>query len=67
MTAVKEVGDLPQVPELLTIAEAADIFRCSKSSIYEWMRRGELRALRIGGRTLIPRSEIDRRIAEALA
>lgn len=67
MTAVKESGSLPQVPELLTIAETADVFRCSKSSIYAWMAAGELRALRIGGRTLIPRSEIDRRIGEALA
>jgi excisionase family DNA binding protein len=55
-----------QLPELLTISETAEVFRCSRSTVYAWMQEGRLKALKIGGRTLIPRRVVDELIASAL-
>ncbi len=37
----------------------------SRSTVYELIKNGELRAVHIGGRTLIPASEAKRLIGEA--
>lgn len=44
-------------------AEVATVFGVSRSSIYEAIRRGELRSVRLGGRRLIPVAEIRRVLA----
>ncbi len=49
-------------PEAHTIREAADRLRCSQSHIFKLIERGHLRRVRIGGRSLIPASEVDRLI-----
>lgn len=43
-----------------SIAEAADALRCSRSHINALIARGDLRRVKVGSRTLIPASEIDR-------
>jgi excisionase family DNA binding protein len=51
---------------LLTIPEAIEHLRIGPSHLYKLMTGGTIRPLRLGSRTLIPRAEIRRLIAEAL-
>lgn len=46
--------------ELLTVSQAADTLSASSQTIRNWIRAEQLRAIRIGNRFLIPRSEVDR-------
>jgi excisionase family DNA binding protein len=42
---------LPRMrPQLLTMEEAADVLNVSASQMYALLRRGEIRALQLGGR-----------------
>jgi excisionase family DNA binding protein len=50
--------------ELLTASQAADALSASSQSIRNWIRSGRLRAVRIGNRFLIPRSEVDRMLGD---
>ena len=43
----------------VTVEEAAQILGISRSSAYECVRRGELRALRLGRRLVVPRSALE--------
>ena len=42
----------------MTVSEAARVLGISRSSAYECVRRGELRAVRLGRRLVVPRSAI---------
>jgi excisionase family DNA binding protein len=46
--------------ELLTASQAAEALMASSQTIRNWIRADQLRAVRIGNRFLIPRSEIER-------
>ena len=62
-------NELPRVApsnRLFTIPEALQALRIGKSSFYKLTARGEIRTLRLGGRTLVPEREIDRLISAAL-
>lgn len=50
-------------PLALTIAEAAEASRMSRSSIYEALKNQTLRGVKAGRRTLIPTVELERFIA----
>jgi excisionase family DNA binding protein len=52
-----------QKPRAHTVREACDLLRISRSHLYALAKRGELRLVRIGGRTLVPESEIERILA----
>ena len=52
---------------LLTIIEAAQRLRSSRSTVYELMATRELRSLHVNRRRFIPASEVDRFIAARLA
>jgi len=41
-------------------AEAARTIGCGRTTIYELIKQGRLRVVKIGVRTIIPRTEIDR-------
>ena len=47
-------------PAAYSIEEAADQLRVSRSQIYALIRRGLMRKVKIGGRTVIPASEVAR-------
>lgn len=55
---VKERHDVPQDQLMFTLAEACAIARVGRSSIYGAVRRGELRVVKIGGRTLVRGSDL---------
>ena len=53
------------VPRFLTPAEAARILRRTTRTLRRWEAEGLLHAVRVaGGQPLIPRSELERLIAE---
>jgi excisionase family DNA binding protein len=45
---------------ILTVSEAADLLRLSRSFAYELVARGELPSVRLGRRIVIPRAAIER-------
>lgn len=51
----------------LTIAEAARHARISRSTLYKFMARGDLRPRKLGARTLLARQELDRLIEAGVA
>lgn len=51
--------------ELLTVHEVAEVFKCSPSSVYELINRGELKGLKLG-RIKVPYFEIDRFLRDNL-
>jgi excisionase family DNA binding protein len=46
--------------ELLTVSQAAEAFSATSQTIRNWIRGDRVRAVRIGNRFLIPRSEVER-------
>ena len=40
--------------------EAAEFLGIGYATLYRWIKSGKIRAIKLGGRTLIPASEIDR-------
>lgn len=52
---------------MLTVAETAELLRCSESLIYAQLRDGRLRGVKVGRRRLIPMREIDRLISGDIA
>lgn len=46
--------------KLLTIPEVAEILRLSKPSVYRLMASGQLKSVKVGGRTLFKESELER-------
>lgn len=50
-------------PIAVTVPKAVSLSGCSRSSIYEAMKRGELAAIKAGRRTLIPFKELENYLA----
>jgi len=50
---------LAELPELLKPGEAASWLGCGKGTVYELVRRGDLRAVRLGRLLRIPRSGLE--------
>jgi excisionase family DNA binding protein len=57
---------LDDLPLVLDADETARALRISKWSVYESVRRGEIRALRLGRTLRIPRGELIRLLGEPL-
>jgi excisionase family DNA binding protein len=47
----------------MTVEEAAEVLGISRTSAYECVRRGELRAIRLGRRLVVPRLVVDQLLA----
>jgi excisionase family DNA binding protein len=57
------MGEVGQ-PLLLTIAEAAELLRCSERQIYYLIARADLPVMKLGARTRIPRVALERWVEE---
>ncbi len=51
-------------PMALSVAEAARVLRVSRTTLYRLAWRGMIRFVKLGGRTLIPMSEVRRLMGE---
>ena len=51
-------------PLALSVAEAARVLRVSRTTLYRMAWRGMIRFVKLGGRTIIPMSEIRRLLGE---
>jgi excisionase family DNA binding protein len=47
-------------PELLTVAQVAEVCNATNQTIRNWIKNGSLHGVRIGNRFLIAREEVDR-------
>lgn len=60
----KTDGGDPAKPRARRINDAVKALGICRATIYVMAKRGELRLVRVGGRTLVPESEIDRLLGE---
>ena len=51
---------------LMTNAEAAQTLRVSKSTINQWLCKGKLKKVKIGGKTFLNRNEVEGILIEAI-
>lgn len=51
------------VSKTMTVEEAAVVLGISRTTAYECVRRGELRAVRLGRRLVVPRLVVDQLLA----
>ena len=49
---------------LLTVPEACDYLRISRATLYRHIKQGKITPIKIGRRTLIDKSDLDRLIEE---
>jgi excisionase family DNA binding protein len=59
--------NIPAEPVALTVRDFAACLGVSESHVWKLLRDEKLAALRIGRRTLIPRTEVDRLLGTATA
>ncbi len=45
--------------EYFTVAEIAERFKVSRQAVYDWIKEGKLKAIKVGNRTRISRSAIE--------
>jgi len=62
--AVARSVETLRVPDLLTTSQAAAYINCKRQRIYDLMSRGDLPAIREGGRILIRRGDLDALLRE---
>jgi len=55
---ITHMTPLSSLPELLRPEEVAAILRCSKNLVYELVKRGELKSVRLGRLVRIPRDAL---------
>lgn len=53
------VTDQPGVPQLLTVAEVADLLRVSNMTVYRLIKSGDLAALRVGKNYRIRKQDLE--------
>jgi excisionase family DNA binding protein len=60
---VAERGELAE-ESFLTVAEVADMLKLNQQTVRNWIDQGSLRALRVGRRVRIKRSDLERMLEE---
>jgi excisionase family DNA binding protein len=58
-----ELRSLDELPEILTVPETAEALRIGRNAAYAAVARGELPAIRIGRRVLVPRAQLQQLLA----
>ena len=56
---------MPEKRQTYTVEEAAEILGIGRNSAYEAVRRGEIPAIKIGKRVLVPKAALDRMLSGA--
>lgn len=56
--------DTEALPRFLTPEEVADLLRVSRRTVYNWLRSGQLPAIRIGKVWRVRREDIDPQAAQ---
>lgn len=54
-------------PLVHRVSNASARLGVSRTTLYELIQKGQLRTIRIGGRVVVPESELQRVVAEAMA
>ena len=54
---------LEEYPLVLRPEEVAEALRCGRTSVYEAIRRGDIRSIRLGRRILVPRQALEQFLA----
>lgn len=54
----------PPEEDLLTISEATALLKCSKASIYNWVRSGKIRSWKIGNRAYYKKADLMKSLRE---
>jgi excisionase family DNA binding protein len=52
---------LDELPDYLTVEEAADVLRCAPMTVYRWINGGKLPAAKFGGLWLIRKQDLGAR------
>jgi excisionase family DNA binding protein len=50
---------LDDAPTTLTLDEVREVTRIGRNTLYEWVRTGKLRSLKVGRRVLVPKSAVE--------
>lgn len=50
--------------ELYSVEEAQSKLGIGYATVFRWIKSGRLQALKLGGRTLIPKTEVERLLTE---
>jgi len=58
-------ANLSEMPDTLTVQETIQVLRLGRNSVYEGIRRGDIPAIRIGRRLVIPKTGIERLLSNA--
>lgn len=66
MKKVNEGLRLEDCGEFLTVDELMGIYRLRRSTVYDIIRRGEVKSMRVGRRILIPRVALEEQIKTVL-
>jgi excisionase family DNA binding protein len=64
MTKTALASGEPPARLTYSIPEASHVLGLSETTLWSLIRRGVIRPVRIGRRTLVPRSEVDRLLAD---
>lgn len=56
------INSKPSVPRLLKMKEVCELFKISKPTIYDWMRKGELHSIKIESRRFFLITDIEQLI-----
>ena len=62
---MKSTREVPSAPTFYDVAEVAQMFKMSRMTVYRAISTGELRAVRIRGRWLVPSAVIDALVSAA--
>lgn len=58
MHAAENIATLCSSHEVLTVQEVANLLRIGRNTAYEAIRRGELPAIKLCGRILVPKAAV---------